>query len=69
MTKWKLKSCPRCHGDIYVERNLTSWHEQCLQCGYVHYQPIDVTGAPSGGRQSETVRTDAAKETVAAARS
>ena len=33
---WKFKSCPRCGGDIFVERDQDSWHEQCLQCGYLH---------------------------------
>jgi hypothetical protein len=40
MSRWKLKGCPRCRGDIYVEKEDNNWHEQCLQCGYVHYRPI-----------------------------
>ena len=39
MSKWKLGSCPRCHGDLYTEKDLDGWHEQCLQCGYLHYLP------------------------------
>ena len=34
MTKWKVKSCPRCGGDMFVERDLDFWYEQCLQCSY-----------------------------------
>jgi hypothetical protein len=36
MDMWRLKSCPRCGGDMYIERNLDGWEEQCLQCSYVH---------------------------------
>jgi len=31
---WKLKRCPRCGGDIWLDRDQYSWYEQCLQCGY-----------------------------------
>ncbi len=30
MVKWKLKSCPRCYGDMFID----SWSKHCLQCGY-----------------------------------
>ena len=31
---WKVKSCPRCGGDLYIDRDLDSWYEQCLLCSY-----------------------------------
>jgi len=31
----RLKSCPRCRGDVYVSRDHYGWYEQCLQCGYL----------------------------------
>jgi len=31
---WKLKVCPRCRGDVFIDRGLDTWYEQCLQCGY-----------------------------------
>jgi len=31
---WKLKGCPRCGGDVFIDRDLHDWYEQCLQCGY-----------------------------------
>ncbi len=34
MTMWKLKSCPRCRGDIFIAKDLDGWFEQCLQCSY-----------------------------------
>lgn len=32
MAIWKPKSCPRCGGDIFLERD-NKWYEHCLQCG------------------------------------
>ncbi len=32
MSRWKSKACPRCGGDMFVDRDLDSWYEQCLQC-------------------------------------
>jgi len=42
MVTWKLKSCPRCRGDISIDRELDGWYEQCLQCGYLHGIPSAV---------------------------
>ena len=35
MGKWKLKGCPKCRGDLFVDRDYNGWYEQCLQCGYM----------------------------------
>ncbi len=35
METWKLKGCPRCGGDIFLDRGEYKWYEQCLQCGYL----------------------------------
>ena len=35
MRKWRLKSCPRCKGDLFLERDIYGWYEQCLQCGHM----------------------------------
>lgn len=37
MYMWKSKGCPRCGGDIFTDRDLDGWYEQCLQCGYLQY--------------------------------
>ena len=37
MAKWKLKSCPRCDGDMFTDTDLNGLFEQCLQCGYSSY--------------------------------
>jgi len=35
MQIWRLKRCPRCEGDLFVDRDIWGWYEQCLQCSYV----------------------------------
>jgi len=30
-----VKGCPRCKGDMFVDRDRYGWHKQCLQCGYL----------------------------------
>lgn len=32
---WKLKRCPRCGGDIFLDKDQYTWYMQCLQCGYL----------------------------------
>ncbi len=32
MLRWRLRACPRCQGDIYIDRDIDGWFEQCLQC-------------------------------------
>ena len=34
MTMWKLSACPRCQGDLFVDKDSDGWFEQCLQCGH-----------------------------------
>jgi hypothetical protein len=31
---WRLKSCTRCNGDSFIEKDYYGWYERCLQCGY-----------------------------------
>jgi ribosomal protein S27AE len=33
---WRFKSCPKCGGDVFIDRDMNGWYEQCLQCGYIH---------------------------------
>lgn len=30
-----LKGCPRCHGDLYLDRDAHGAFRQCLQCGWI----------------------------------
>ena len=35
MANWKLKSCPRCGGDLLIEKDLLyGWNEKCFQCSF-----------------------------------
>lgn len=32
----KNRTCPRCGGILYVDKDIHGWYEQCLQCAYIH---------------------------------
>jgi hypothetical protein len=32
---WLLKSCPKCSGDLFIEKDLHGWYRECLQCGRI----------------------------------
>ena len=34
MAIWKLKKCPRCGGDMFIDGDIYGWYEKCLQCAY-----------------------------------
>ena len=36
MGVWRFKSCPKCKGDMLVDRDHDGWYQWCLQCGYQH---------------------------------
>ncbi len=31
----RFKGCPKCNGDVLLDRDHYGWYEQCLQCGYL----------------------------------
>ena len=31
---WRLKDCPRCGGDTYIDKDMDGWYQQCLLCAY-----------------------------------
>jgi DNA-directed RNA polymerase subunit M/transcription elongation factor TFIIS len=46
------RRCPKCGGNLYMDRDYHGWYEQCLQCSYmkdlkVIYQRQAATPAPS----------------------
>lgn len=48
MLRWNC--CPRCKGDVRLDRDEYGWYEECLMCGYMH----DVEGAVvTGARNNE----------------
>ncbi|MFH1003712.1 MAG: hypothetical protein V1780_06175 [Chloroflexota bacterium] len=48
----RLKSCPRCNGDIRLDRDQYGWYEECIQCGYVRDLKKVVT-APEGTEEKK----------------
>jgi len=44
MVVWKLRSCPRCGGDIFIDRDTAVWYAQCLQCS--HRREVDINAKP-----------------------
>ncbi|MEE8413465.1 MAG: Lar family restriction alleviation protein [Dehalococcoidales bacterium] len=53
MTIWKLKSCPRCKGDVFIEKETDSWYARCLQCGNQLYLPSDYQSYLNRTREKE----------------
>lgn len=53
---WKLKGCPKCNGDIFLEKDVSGWYERCLQCGY-NRDMLSVVEVrePSSGKKKELV--------------
>ncbi len=41
-----LKTCPKCHGDMYFQTDLHGPYWQCLQCGLL----LDLGPAPMQGQ-------------------
>jgi len=44
--RWKLKSCPRCHGDL---NSCYGEDFTCFQCGYICYSWVNKSEAYKGG--------------------
>ncbi len=35
MVVWKVRSCPRCGGDTFLDMDGATYYDHCLQCGYL----------------------------------
>jgi len=53
----RLKACPRCRGDILVDR-ATEDTEVCIQCGYRNYRELEYTVHPRNLAETEEYRID-----------
>lgn len=50
----RLKSCPKCGGDVRVDRDEYGWFEQCIQCGHTHdLEPISIIPRKNHPQKSE----------------
>ena len=57
MVRWRLKSCPRCGGDLLIDRDLDCWYEQCLQCSYrTDLKNIVESETPKSGEETHSKR-------------
>jgi ribosomal protein S27AE len=44
MANWKLKCCPRCGGDVFLDAEENDWFAHCLQCGFAGIKkPVDAS--------------------------
>jgi hypothetical protein len=30
------RRCPKCGGNMYIDKDYNGWYEECLQCAYMH---------------------------------
>ena len=44
MFRWNC--CPRCKGDVLIDRDEYGWYEECLMCGYTHDLETAVVAVP-----------------------
>ena len=51
----KLKGCPKCSGDVQLDRDQYGWYEQCFQCGYLRDLPdiAEVEQQPANEKDRE----------------
>ena len=53
---WKLRGCPKCGGDVFLEKDTSGWYERCLQCGYNRDMGVVFEVKPqSSGKKKEPV--------------
>ncbi|MEE8318411.1 MAG: hypothetical protein V3R36_02100 [Dehalococcoidales bacterium] len=51
----RFKSCPRCRGDVLIDRDVYGWYQQCLQCGYQRDLKNIVKARPQRAPEAEKV--------------
>ena len=49
----RLKSCPRCKGDLRIDQDHYGWYEECIQCGYICDLPRVVTTQEQNPEKTE----------------
>jgi DNA-directed RNA polymerase subunit RPC12/RpoP len=47
MVTWKLKACPRCGSDMYIEKDFDDVYQKCLMCSYrIDLEKVPVKKVP-----------------------
>ena len=54
---WRLKGCPRCRGDMQLDRDRNGRHEWCLQCGHQTYIKDTVMASRRTGEKKRLTRS------------
>ena len=59
--------CPKCGGNLYLEKDYNGWYEECLQCGHmkdlaVVYQSQKKTGKIPGKIEGGVKKQDTAPD-------
>ena len=50
---WRFKGCPKCRGDVYLDKDGNGWFEECLQCGHVQYlEALTLADKPAYARRN-----------------
>lgn len=52
----RFKICPRCKGDVLIDKDIYGWYEQCLQCGYQRDLKKVVKVQPQGAGETRKAR-------------
>ena len=54
------KICPKCGGNIFIDKDIYSWYEECLQCGKKYDLP-EVVEFLKQKNEGETQLADVSK--------
>lgn len=49
-TGFTQKRCPKCGGNVFLDRYPDGWYEQCLQCGHTLYLETIVDARVEAGK-------------------
>lgn len=60
MVMWRMKDCPKCGGDIFLDIDGSVLLDHCLQCGYVHQRPKETCPNCGSGMITEQYDEDEA---------
>ena len=52
----RLKGCPRCNGDLIIDRDGNVWYEWCLQCGFERELESIVSLQPRTGTEAKSAK-------------
>ena len=66
MAMWKFKSCPRCGGDIFLDKDKYGWYMECLKCGYQRdlESPTEATEQPLTEKELAPAASEERQDTL-----